>query len=273
MKLRKLTWLLLIGTLLLSACSDNQTNLNVSADAAAVYSMNDKKAISEKNSDKVMPIASITKLMTTFLVLEAVKKGELSWDEKLDLIRLDDPSAVSLYAITKKRTWSVRDLYSAMLLMSANDAAETLGNRLDGADFPKKMNKEAKKLGLSNKTEFVSASGLDVDGEMSVSTTKDLYKLSSELISTYPEVLDTTSKSSIITEKGAKIESTNDLIGTIPSLDGLKTGFTDEAGYCFIGTAKQNGKRVISIVLNSDTAENRFKDTEKLIKLGFKGEE
>lgn len=72
--------------------------------------------------------------------------NELSWDEKLDLVRLDDPSAVSLYAITQKRTWSVRDLYSAMLTMSANDAAETLGDRLDGANFPKEMNNQAKKI-------------------------------------------------------------------------------------------------------------------------------
>lgn len=196
--------------------------------------------------------------------------NELSWDEKLNLVRLDDPSAVSLYAITQKRTWSVRDLYSAMLTMSANDAAETLGDRLDGADFPKEMNNQAKKLGMSSKTTFVSASGLDVDGKSAVSTTKDLFLLSSKLISTHPEVLETTSKPTVTTDKGAKLESTNDLLGSIQGLDGLKTGFTDEAGYCFIGTAERGGKRVISIVLDAGTAEKRFKDTEKLMEVGFK---
>ncbi|EAE2471624.1 D-alanyl-D-alanine carboxypeptidase [Listeria innocua] len=271
MKLHKLTWILLMLLLLLSACSTKQPNVYLSANAAAVYSTENGNAFYEKNADKVMPIASLTKLMTAFLVLEAVDNKKLSWDEELDLIRLDDPSAVSLYAITQKRTWSVRDLYSAMLVMSANDAAETLGNRLDDANFPQKMNNEAKKLGLSSKTKFVSASGLDVDGKMAVSTTKDLFLLSSKLISTHPEVLETTSKSSIITEEGATLESTNDSIGSIQGLDGLKTGFTDEAGYCFIGTAKRDGKRVISIVLDADTAEKRFKDTEKLMGIGFKG--
>ncbi|EAC6063257.1 TPA: D-alanyl-D-alanine carboxypeptidase PBPD2 [Listeria monocytogenes] len=272
MKIQKLTLLLLIGLLALAACSTKQPNLYLSANAAAVYSTENGKTFYEKNVNKVMPIASLTKLMTAFLVLEAVEKKELSWEEELNLVQLDDPSAVSLYAITQKRTWSVRDLYSAMLVMSANDAAETLGNRLYGADFPEKMNNEAKKLGMSNKTKFVSASGLDVGGKSAVSTTKDLFLLSSKLISTYPEVLETTSKSSVITEEGAKLESTNDSLGSIQGLDGLKTGFTDEAGYCFIGTAKRDGKRVISIVLDSRTAEKRVKDTEKLIETGFKDE-
>nr|5ZQA_A Chain A, Lmo2812 protein [Listeria monocytogenes EGD-e]5ZQB_A Chain A, Lmo2812 protein [Listeria monocytogenes EGD-e]5ZQB_B Chain B, Lmo2812 protein [Listeria monocytogenes EGD-e]5ZQB_C Chain C, Lmo2812 protein [Listeria monocytogenes EGD-e]5ZQB_D Chain D, Lmo2812 protein [Listeria monocytogenes EGD-e]5ZQC_A Chain A, Lmo2812 protein [Listeria monocytogenes EGD-e]5ZQC_B Chain B, Lmo2812 protein [Listeria monocytogenes EGD-e]5ZQC_C Chain C, Lmo2812 protein [Listeria monocytogenes EGD-e]5ZQ len=250
--------------------STEQPNLYLSANAAAVYSVENGEALYEQNADKVMPIASLSKLMTAFLVLEAVDNNELSWDEKLDLVRLDDPSAVSLYAITQKRTWSVRDLYSAMLTMSANDAAETLGDRLDGADFPKEMNNQAKKLGMSSKTTFVSASGLDVDGKSAVSTTKDLFLLSSKLISTHPEVLETTSKPTVTTDKGAKLESTNDLLGSIQGLDGLKTGFTDEAGYCFIGTAERGGKRVISIVLDAGTAEKRFKDTEKLMEVGFK---
>ncbi|ALQ17781.1 D-alanyl-D-alanine carboxypeptidase PBPD2 [Listeria monocytogenes] len=272
MKIHKLTWVLLMGLLLLSSCSTKQPNLYLSANAAAVYSVENGKPLYEQNADKVMPIASLSKLMTAFLVLEAVDNNELSWDETLDLVRLDDPSAVSLYAITQKRTWSVRDLYSAMLTMSANDAAETLGDRLDGADFPKEMNRQATKLGMSSRTNFVSASGLDVDGKTAVSTTKDLFLLSSKLISTHPEVLETTSKPTVTTDEGAKLESTNDLLGSIQGLDGLKTGFTDEAGYCFIGTAERGGKRVISIVLDAGTPEKRFKDTEKLMEVGFKGD-
>ncbi|WP_271003669.1 D-alanyl-D-alanine carboxypeptidase family protein [Listeria seeligeri] len=196
MKIHKLTWVLLIGLLLLSACSTEQPNLYLSANAAAVYSVENGEALYEKKTDKVMPIASLTKLMTAFLVLEAVDNNELSWDEKLNLVRLDDPSAVS--------------------------------------------------------------------------TTKDLFLLSSKLISTHPEVLETTSKPTVTTDKGAKLESTNDSLGSIQGLDGLKTGFTDEAGYCFIGTAERGGKRVISIVLDAGTAEKRFKDTEKLMEVGFK---
>lgn len=92
MKIHKLTWVLLIGLLLLSACSTEQPNLYLSANAAAVYSVENGEALYEQNADKVMPIASLSKLMTAFLVLEAVDNNELSWDEKLDLVRLDDPS-------------------------------------------------------------------------------------------------------------------------------------------------------------------------------------
>lgn len=102
MKIHKLTWVLLMGLLLLSSCSTKQPNLYLSANAAAVYSVENGKPLYEQNADKVMPIASLSKLMTAFLVLEAVDNNELSWDEKLNLVRLDDPSAVSLYAITQK---------------------------------------------------------------------------------------------------------------------------------------------------------------------------
>lgn len=103
MKIHKLTWVLLMGLLLLSSCSTKQPNLYLSANAAAVYSVKNGKPLYEQNADKVMPIASLSKLMTAFLVLEAVDNNELSWDETLDLVRLDDPSAVSLYAITQKK--------------------------------------------------------------------------------------------------------------------------------------------------------------------------
>lgn len=247
-------------------------DLNISAESAALYNMDDTKPLYEKSPEIVTPIASITKLMTTYLVLQAIHNKTLSWDETLQLEPLDDKAAVSLYMVTNKKTWTVKDLYAAMLVMSANDAAEALGKRLDKTDFPGKMNKTAKKLGLSSKSNFVSASGLDSGGEENVSTSKDLYLLASSLITKYPEVLDMTSKASYKTSSGYTVQSTDALLANkeIDGLDGLKTGFTDGAGYCFVGTAKQNGKRLISIVLKTSTIDARFQDTKTLMAYGFK---
>lgn len=112
MKIHKLTWVLLMGLLLLSSCSTKQPNIYLSANAAAVYSVENGEPLYEENADKVMPIASLTKLMTAFLVLEAVDNNELSWDEKLDLVRLDDPSAVSFTRL-HKRERGPSEIYTA----------------------------------------------------------------------------------------------------------------------------------------------------------------
>lgn len=101
--------------------------LNISAESAALYNMDDTKPLYEKSPEIVTPIASITKLMTTYLVLQAIHNKTLSWDETLQLEPLDDKAAVSLYMVTNKKDWTVKDLYAAMLVMSANDAAEALG--------------------------------------------------------------------------------------------------------------------------------------------------
>lgn len=112
MKIHKLTWVLLMGLLLLSSCSTKQPNIYLSANAAAVYSVENGEPLYEENADKVMPIASLTKLMTAFLVLEAVDNNELSWDEKLRSCSIDDPSAVSFTRL-HKRERGPSEIYTA----------------------------------------------------------------------------------------------------------------------------------------------------------------
>ncbi|WP_260444251.1 D-alanyl-D-alanine carboxypeptidase family protein [Listeria rocourtiae] len=245
-------------------------NLGISSVSSALYDIKKSKPLYEENPQVVTPIASVTKLMTTYLVLQAIHDKKLSWDEKLSLEPLDDKAAISLYMTTSKKEWTVKDLYAAMIVMSANDAAEALGKRLSD-DFPAKMNKTAKSMGLSNRSNFVSASGLDKDGKENVSISKDLFLLASELITKFPEVLDMTSKASYVTSNDYTLKSTDALLANkeIDGLDGLKTGFTDGAGYCFVGTAEQNGKRLISIVLKAQTTDARFQDTKKLMAYGF----
>ncbi|EUJ44633.1 D-alanyl-D-alanine carboxypeptidase family protein [Listeria riparia] len=242
----------------------------VNADNALLVSVKHDKRLFEENADQKVPIASLTKLMTAYLVLEAIHNKQLSWDEGLTLKRLDDPRAVSLQAKTGKVYYSVQDLFAAMMIMSANDAADALAQRLNADDFVGEMNAKAKALGMK-KTKYVSASGLDNDGEEAMSTADDLLTLAKELISDYPEILETTSRTSYVTKDGHTIHTTNDLLqeNAVDGLDGLKTGFTDQAGYCLIATAVQNGDRLIAIVLGSKTDKDRTKSAETMLDYGF----
>lgn len=242
----------------------------VNANSALLVSLKHDKTLFEENTDQKVPIASLTKLMTAYLVLESIHNKQLSWDEGLTLKRLDDPRAVSLQAKTGRTYYSVQDLFATMMIMSANDAAEALAERLNSTDFVGEMNAKAKELGLK-KTKYVNATGLDSDGEESMSTAGDLLILAKELISDYPEILETTSRTSYVTKDGNTIHTTNDLLqeNEVDGLDGLKTGFTDQAGYCLIATAVQNGDRLIAVVLGSRTDNDRMKSAKKLLDYGF----
>ncbi|MBC2368355.1 D-alanyl-D-alanine carboxypeptidase [Listeria booriae] len=242
----------------------------VNANSALLVSLKDDKILFEENTDQKVPIASLTKLMTAYLVLESIHNKQLSWDEGLTLKRLDDPRAVSLQAKTGKTYYSVQDLFATMMIMSANDAAEALAERVNSTDFVGEMNAKAKELGLK-KTKYVNATGLESNGEESMSTAGDLLILAKELISDYPEILETTSRISYVTKDGNTIHTTNDLLqeNEIDGLDGLKTGFTDQAGYCLIATAVQNGDRLIAVVLGSRTDNDRIKSAETLLDYGF----
>ncbi|MBC2021727.1 D-alanyl-D-alanine carboxypeptidase [Listeria booriae] len=242
----------------------------VKANSALLVSLKHDKTLFEENTDQKVPIASLTKLMTAYLVLEAIHNKQLSWDEGLTLKRLDDPRAVSLQARTGKTYYSVQDLFATMMIMSANDAAEALAERVNSTDFVGEMNAKAKELGLK-KTKYVNATGLDNNGEESMSTAGDLLILAKELISDYPEILETTSRTSYVTKDGNTVHTTNDLLqeNAVDGLDGLKTGFTDQAGYCLIATAVQNGDRLIAVVLGSRTDNDRMKSAETLLDYGF----
>ncbi|MBC1976333.1 D-alanyl-D-alanine carboxypeptidase family protein [Listeria booriae] len=242
----------------------------VKANSALLVSLKHDKTLFEENTDQKVPIASLTKLMTAYLVLESIHNKQLSWDEGLTLKRLDDPRAVSLQARTGKTYYSVQDLFATMMIMSANDAAEALAERVNSTDFVGEMNAKAKELGLK-KTKYVNATGLDNNGEESMSTAGDLLILAKELISDYPEILETTSRTSYVTKDGNTVHTTNDLLqeNAVDGLDGLKTGFTDQAGYCLIATAVQNGDRLIAVVLGSRTDNNRMKSAETLLDYGF----
>jgi D-alanyl-D-alanine carboxypeptidase len=174
-----------------------------------------------------------------------------------------------------------------MVIHSANDAAVALAEYIAGSEskFTQLMNQQAEAIGLSSKTRFANASGLnheDLRGFSAAASKGDTYmsardtaKLARQLISDYPEVLNITARNTFsLTERKIMLRTTNLMLPgerfSYTGNDGLKTGYTSEAGYCFTGTSKRSDTRLIAVVMGTTSSDGRFEETEKLFSYGFK---
>lgn len=218
----------------------------------------------KENIEEPMEIASISKLMTFFLVKDAITDGKLNMDDLVEIsknVAGTEGSSLDLFAGDKIK---VKDLLDGLMIVSGNDAARALAEKVGGSEkeFVKLMNAKASELGL-NESNFVNSSGLtDEDGQANKMSSKDIFELSRALISKYPEVLEY-SKHRVLEqpERNYKRESTIPLVGEVEGVDGLKTGYTDEAGYCLVSTMKMtkgdSNFRIIAILMGAKTQEER----------------
>ncbi|MER2088377.1 MAG: D-alanyl-D-alanine carboxypeptidase family protein [Sporosarcina sp.] len=241
--------------------------------------------IYEENSAEALPIASLSKLMTQYLVLNAIKNGALSWEstyEPSDYVQQTvGRSATVKLGMTPGNSYSVKELFTAMTVISANDAAIALAEMVSGTEeaFADLMNKQADSFALKETT-FFNASGLDGDyigkgyEQTNRASARDVAVIAKQLIANHPEVLDFTKLASFKTDNGTTLWSTNLMVAGMPQalfgIDGLKTGFTDQAGSCFAGTGVFDGRRIISVVLNveadgKDATNPKFNLTRELI--------
>ncbi|RJS60987.1 D-alanyl-D-alanine carboxypeptidase family protein [Bacillus sp. PK3_68] len=274
--------------------------LKVNAAAAILIDSETGQILYEKNADKMLGVASMTKMMTEYLLLEAIKEKKVTWDQEYTVseyvYKISQDRGLSNVPLRLGEKYNVRELYEAMTIYSANAATIALAETIAGseANFVKLMNKKAKELGLE-KYKFVNASGLsnkDLKGmHPSPGTPKDENMMSAKttatlafhLVKEYPEVLETAS----ITKKKFR-EGTDDetnmenwnwmlpsLVFAYEGMTGLKTGSTDFAGYCFTGTAERDGKKLISVVMDATDDKGkgdhkaRFTETKKLLDYGF----
>lgn len=241
--------------------------------------------LSENAKEEVSP-ASITKIMTAYLVLEEVKKGNLKWDTKIK-ITSDYVHWMGLYGgsrvgLQKNKTYTVKELFDGLLIKSGNDTAIALAEHISGTEeeFVKRMNITAKELKMEN-TYFVTSNGLPIDNiapkyrpnakmNENIMSAYDTAILSRQLITKYPEVLETTNKTSIKIKNNI-YTTTNGLLrdNQFKGLDGLKTGFTYKAGYTITATAERDGVRLIVVTMGRENAQKRNKDTVFLLKEGF----
>lgn len=229
------------------------------------------KILYEKNADEKLAPASMTKLASMLIVMEAIDNGNLKLEDKVTISEEAANMGGSQVFLQAGEVYTVHDLLKSVAIASGNDAVVALSEKVGGSvsGFVDMINKRLKELGATN-TNFVNPHGLDAEGHYS--TVRDMSIIARELLR-HEKILEYTSIYEEYLEKndGSRIwlVNTNRLVRFYDGVDGLKTGFTKTAGYCLTATAKKNNFRLISVVMGEDTTENRSSDTVKMLNYGF----
>ena len=247
-----------------SALSDNE----ITAPSAVLMDAETGEVLYQKNPHEVRACASITKVMTLTLVMEAIDSGKISWSDKVTASAHASSMGGSDIWLEPGETMTVEEMVKATIVASANDAAVALAEHICGTEdeFVAQMNKKAKELGMKE-TVFKNCNGLDEDGH--ITSAYDVAVMSKELIK-HKKILD---YSGIWTDnlRGGKTQlvNTNKLLKSYNGITGLKTGTTSQAGSCISATAERDGLSLIAVVLGSKTGKERFSDASKLLDYGF----
>ena len=269
--------------------AEAESDLGLKAEASIIIDGKTGQVIYEHNAEKVLGIASMSKMMTEYIVLEAIKNGKITWDQKVKINEyvhnLSKAPNLSNVGLTQGEDYTVKELYEAMAVYSGNAATVALAELVSGSEkkFVELMNKKAKELGLQN-YKFVNSSGLNNkdllgnypagnESEENVMTARDVALLAYHLVTDYPEVLDYASISKLKFRDGKEYSNFNwmlpGLIFAYDGVDGLKTGSTDFAGYAHTATAIRNDQRYITVVMKSTSKNERFADSTKLMDYAF----
>jgi len=251
---------------------------SIKAKSAILIDTTSEEIVYKKNEDIPLPSVSLSKMMTEYIVLEQIHKGNINWDDR---VKINDSSIQTERKdvdINTADQVTVRDLFHAMVLTSNNSAAVSLAEHISKSeqDFTNLMNEKATQLGLSNKTYFANASGIIVNQqEESKITALDASKLAQHLLTDYPIILEISKLTSYqFTFKDIHVFNTNKMLYSLDSnvkfkgVDGLQTSFANSAGYSFAGTVQQGNKRYISIVMGVNGENSVFIETKKLFTYG-----
>lgn len=241
------------------------------AGAAILMEASTGEVLYEKNADEAMPPASITKIMTLYIAFEALEKGDVAWDDLVTISVKSWKTEGSRMFLEAGKKVKFGDIIQGISIVSANDGCVAVAEHLYGSEeaFVEVMNQKAKELGLT-KTQFKNSTGLPAEGHYM--SARDIAVLARRLIERFPQILEIESQREF-TFNNIKQPNRNPLLGVFPGADGLKTGWTNEAGYCLVGTAKQKDMRLISVVLNTKDEKERLSASSELLNYGFKNYE
>ena len=259
-------------------CEETKTEDNIqeeviklNSESGIIMEASTGKIIFEKDSDKEMAPASMTKIMTLLLIMEEIDNGNLKYDDEVIISKNAASMGGSQIYLEENSKSTVKELLTSIGIGSANDASVAMAEKIAGSvdNFVSMMNEKAKALGCEH-THFVNPHGLDAEGHYS--SAKDMAIIARELIK-HESILEITGtyETTITHENGKSIwlVNTNSLIRFYSGLDGLKTGFTDKAGYCLTGTMKRNDMRLITVVMNAKEKEDRNTDTINMMEYAF----
>lgn len=288
--------ILMVSTLALMPVQAATTSPDIAAKAGIAVDAQTGQVLYTKNSNQVLPIASMSKLLSIYLILKSIHEGKLRWNQQVPisktLAKISKNKELTNVALSADRTYTVRELYKASLIYSANAAVMALGIAQAGSSkaFVDEMRTQVKTWGIKD-AKLYNAAGLteslvgteaypntdkNAENEMSA---KDMAVVASKLIQDYPEVLETTKQTNSWFAKGTvdavKMTTHNNLLPKMSQamqgyqVDGLKTGTSDEAKACFTGTVNKNGHRVITVVMGASEKKDgkaRFTTTKTIMK-------
>jgi D-alanyl-D-alanine carboxypeptidase (penicillin-binding protein 5/6) len=227
------------------------------------------KILYAKNEHEQLQPASVTKVMTLLLTMEAIDSGALRYDDMVTASDYASSMGGSQIFLSPGEQMSVEDLLKGVCVASGNDASVALAEHLAGVTelFVTRMNNRAKELGM-NDTNFVNCNGLPAEGH--VTSAYDIALMSRELILHHPDIRRfTTIWMDTLRDGKSELSNTNKLIRFYDGATGLKTGSTSSAGYCISATAERDGMELIAVTLKADTSQDRFEDAKTLLNYGF----
>ena len=249
----------------------NKLELAPSSRSAILFEADSGEVLYEKNADEKLAMASMTKMMTLLLIMEEIEKGNLKWDEMVTASEYAASMGGSQIFLEVGEQMSVEDLVKGICIASGNDASVAMAEKIAGTEekFVSLMNERAKKLKLIN-THFANACGLDSDDHYS--SARDMGVIAKELVK-HPAILKYTSTYEDYLRKGTDksfwLVNTNKLVRYYQGVDGLKTGYTKNAGYCITTTAERNHLRFITVVMGEPTSSIRNREVTTMLDYGF----
>lgn len=252
----------------------NTSLTDLKAKAAILIDCSTGTVLLEKNSHEKLPIASITKIMSMLLIMEAIDAGIISYDTKVTVSEYSWSFGGSQVWLEPGEIFTVDELLKAVAIHSANDATVALAEAIAGSEeaFVAMMNQKARELGMKD-TNFLDCTGLTDTGHYS--SVYDIAVMSRELLLKHPEITEYTSiwhakfRENVPGKNYVSLDNTNKLVRHYSGTVGLKTGYTSAAGHCLSAAAVRNGQQLISVVLGEPDSNTRFAESRKLLDYGF----
>lgn len=269
----KITYLFSILMLISTSLAWAQVNTTpappqVNASSYILMDFHSGRVLASENPHLQVEPASITKMMTAYVVFSEVKSGNLSLDDMITVSEKAWRTGGSKMFIEVDKQVLVEDLIRGMIIQSGNDACVALAEHIAGSEevFASMMNQHAKNLGMEN-SHFLNATGLPAEGHLV--TAHDVALLGQAMITEFPQLYHFYSEKEFTFNK-IKQHNRNTLLYRDPTVDGFKTGHTEAAGYCLATSAMRNGMRLINVIMGTDSEKARADETQKLINYGFR---
>ena len=273
--MRKIGCIVIILCLVLSAVpvSAASSGPTVAGKSALLMDAATGKVLLEQNAHEKLAPASVTKVMTMLLIMEAIDTGKIGWNDTVTASEAAAAKGGSQIYLKVGETMSVTDMLKSIAVSSANDCACAMAEHIAGSEeaFVQMMNARAKELGM-NDTNFVNCTGLDDDPEAKnhVTCAYDIALMSRELMVNHPDIKKFTTIWMDTVRNGAfGLSNTNKLVRFYKGATGLKTGFTSAAGYCLSATAQRDGMELIAVVMGAETSQDRFNACKQMLDYGF----